>query len=133
MTSRCHAWAYSFLEQAAAEARQESRRHWAAADKKYPQQPCPDWWWPIGPDEPALRNSGGVIFGRDRQRHAERVAGKLLRAVSIDPQFAAGLMHAWNLAYCRPPLPEPELKKTFTRIADREAERLERINERRTA
>ena len=42
---------YSFLEKAAEEARAESRRHWAKGgywDRKYPVQPCPDWWWPIG-------------------------------------------------------------------------------------
>jgi hypothetical protein len=133
MTSRCEAWRYTFLEEAAEEARRESRRYWASADKNYPQQPCPEWWWPIGPDEPALRNSGGLILGRDRQRHAWRVAGKLLRAVSIDPRFAAGLLHAWNLTYCRPPLAEAELKQTFDRVATLEAERLERMCEKRAA
>ncbi len=37
-----------FLE-AAAEAREASRRYWALgghADRKYARQPCPDWWWP---------------------------------------------------------------------------------------
>lgn len=38
--------AYSFLEQAAAEARAASRRYWAKggeADKKYPCHPMPGW------------------------------------------------------------------------------------------
>ena len=42
--------AYSFLEQAAAEARKASRRYWAkggAADRRYPRQPIP--WWPEAP------------------------------------------------------------------------------------
>ena len=45
-----------FLE-AAAEAREASRRYWAkggAADRKYPLQEIPDWWWPIGPDGPCV-------------------------------------------------------------------------------
>ena len=41
--------------------------------------------------------------------------------------FAAGLLHAWNQTYCRPPLSEHELKQIFDRIANREAERLERM------
>lgn len=47
MSARCEAWRYSFLEEAAAEGREASRRTWAKdgpADRKYPQQPMP--WWP---------------------------------------------------------------------------------------
>ena len=50
MTGRCEAWRYSFLEEAAAEGREASRRSWAKdgpADRKYPQQPMP--WWPEVP------------------------------------------------------------------------------------
>jgi hypothetical protein len=50
MTGRCEAWRYSFLEEAAQEGREASRRTWAKdgpADRKYPQQPMP--WWPETP------------------------------------------------------------------------------------
>ena len=46
--------------------------------------------------------------------------------VSLPPSFVAGLLHAWNRTYCRPPLPDLELKKIFDRIARSELERLER-------
>lgn len=72
----------------------------------------------------AEETTGAITEYRDH--HAARVAGKLLRAVSIDPRFAAGLLHAWNRTYCRPPLPDHELRQIFNRIANREAERLER-------
>ena len=116
-----------FLE-AAKEARASSKAYWingGAADRKYPLQETPDWWWPIGPDEPALRNRGGLVLGRDRQHHAWRVAGKLLAAVSLDPRFVAGLLHAWNLTYCRPPLAEAELKQICDRIVLREILKME--------
>jgi hypothetical protein len=48
MSFRCEAWRYSFLEQAAEEARKESRRYWASADKEHPMQPMP--WWPPAPE-----------------------------------------------------------------------------------
>lgn len=50
MSKRCAAWAYSFLDEAAEEAREASRRYWAKdgpADRKYPPQPMP--WWPETP------------------------------------------------------------------------------------
>jgi hypothetical protein len=50
MTGRCEAWRYSFLEEAAEESRNASRRYWAAggpADRKYPKHPMPGW-----PDTP---------------------------------------------------------------------------------
>ncbi len=39
---------YSFLEQAAAEAREESRRYWAANDKRFPKQEPS--FWPTTPE-----------------------------------------------------------------------------------
>ena len=45
---------YSFLEQAAAEARAESRKYWAKggeADRKYPVHPC-RWWRIRETDDP---------------------------------------------------------------------------------
>jgi hypothetical protein len=71
----------------------------------------------------------GSDISEYRDAHATRVAGKLLRAISLDPSFAAGLLHAWNQTYCRPPLSDRELKQIFDRIANREADRLERLNE----
>lgn len=50
-----------------------------------------------------------------------QVAGKLLRAVSLDPAFVATLVHDWNACHCRPPLPETEVTAIINRIARREA------------
>jgi Bifunctional DNA primase/polymerase, N-terminal len=55
-----------------------------------------------------------------------QVAGKLLRAVSLDPAFVRTLVHDWNACHCAPPLPEREVNRIVSRIAIREAERLER-------
>jgi hypothetical protein len=52
------------------------------------------------------------------------VAGKLLRAVSLDPRFVATLVHDWNQCHCRPPLPEDEVEAIIKRIAKREIQRL---------
>ena len=57
-----------------------------------------------------------------------QVAGKLLRAVSLDPAFAATLVHDWNECHCRPPLNEQEVNEIFARIRSREIQRLEREN-----
>jgi hypothetical protein len=49
---------YPFLEAAAAEARQASRRYWAEggdADRRYPRQPMP--WWPEAPDPDEIDKS----------------------------------------------------------------------------
>ena len=116
------------FQQAAAAAREESRRYWAPggyADRRFPKHEIPDWWWPIGRDKPAFRNRGGLIHGLERYRHGWRVAGKLVAAVSLDPRFVAGLLHSWNLTYCRPPLPEPELRQILDRIVLREILKLE--------
>ena len=59
-----------------------------------------------------------------------RVAGKLLRAISLPSGFVMELLAAWNAAYCKPPLPDHELRRIFDRIARRENERLERELER---
>jgi hypothetical protein len=68
---------------------------------------------------------GGTI-SEYRDDAATRVAGKLLRAVSLDPRFAYGLLHAWNQTFCRPPLSDHTIRQIFERIAEAEAERLER-------
>jgi putative DNA primase/helicase len=54
------------------------------------------------------------------------VAGKLLRAISLDPLFAATLVHDWNIVHCSPPLPEREVSRIIDRITKREIARLER-------
>ena len=59
--------AYSFLDQAAAEAREASRRTWAKdgwADRTYPQQPMP--WWP---ETPQVENED---LAERRRRRRER-------------------------------------------------------------
>jgi hypothetical protein len=53
------------------------------------------------------------------------VAGKLLRAVSLDPAFVATLVHDWNVCHCRPPLSERAVAEILDRIANREIARLE--------
>lgn len=68
MTGRCSAWAYSFLEEAAAEARDASRKYWARdgpADRKHPMQPMP--WWPETPPPAANED-----LAERRRRRRER-------------------------------------------------------------
>ncbi|HEV2897263.1 MAG TPA: bifunctional DNA primase/polymerase [Pseudaminobacter sp.] len=64
----------------------------------------------------------GGTFSDYRDDAAARVSGKLLRAVSLPSHFVAGLLHAWNQTYCRPPLPEHELRQIFQRIAAKQLE-----------
>jgi hypothetical protein len=64
-----------------------------------------------------------------RDMAAARIAGHLFRH-SIDYALALGLLHVWNTAWCKPPLGYLELKGIVDRIADREAERIERQLER---
>jgi hypothetical protein len=62
-----HPDSYSFLFEAAAEARAASRRHWApggAADRRYPVQPSP--YWPVTP--PPAANEDLAARRRRRQR-----------------------------------------------------------------
>ena len=55
-----------------------------------------------------------------------QIAGKLLRAISLEPAFVATLVHDWNVCHCDPPLPEREVQEIFNRICNSEAARLER-------
>jgi hypothetical protein len=55
---------------------------------------------------------------------AARIAGHLLRH-NVDIELAAGLLHSWNSAWCRPPLGYHELNDLFSRICNREAARIE--------
>jgi hypothetical protein len=75
------------------------------------------------PAEWAARKAGLISEYRDLA--IAQVAGKLLRAVSLDPAFVATLVHDWNACHCDPPLPEREVQAIFDRIADREAKRVE--------
>jgi hypothetical protein len=52
------------------------------------------------------------------------MAGKLLRAVSLDPDYVLILLHDWNARHCDPPLAEHKVQKIFDRICKREAKRL---------
>jgi hypothetical protein len=53
---------------------------------------------------------------------AARVAGHLLRRW-VDPYLVAGLLHAWNQAYVRPPLADDELRRILDRVARLESQR----------
>ena len=75
------------------------------------------------PVEWATRMAEKVSEYRDAA--VARVAGKLLRAVSLDPAFVATLVHDWNICHCDPPLPEHEVQDIFDRICKREIDRLE--------
>jgi hypothetical protein len=60
-----------------------------------------------------------------RDAAAARIAGHLLRRW-VDPALAGGLLAAWNMTCCHPPLPDDELRRILDRIADLEADRRER-------
>jgi hypothetical protein len=53
------------------------------------------------------------------------IAGKLLRAISLDPDFVLTLVLDWNACHCDPPLPDDEVEKIFNYVCEREAKRLE--------
>jgi hypothetical protein len=71
----------------------------------------------------AIEKAGLITEYRDMA--VASVAGKLLRAVSLDPAFVATLVHDWNACHCRPPLPERAVADILDRIANREITRLE--------
>jgi hypothetical protein len=60
-----------------------------------------------------------------RDMVAARIAGHFFRH-SCDYQLVLGMLHAWNSAWCKPPLGYRELNRIVKRIADREAARIER-------
>jgi hypothetical protein len=64
------------------------------------------------------------IHSEYRSDAVVRMAGKLLRAVSLDPDYVLVLLLAWNTCHCDPPLPEEEVQKIFARICRAEARRL---------
>jgi hypothetical protein len=71
----------------------------------------------------AIEKAGLVTEYRDMV--VASVAGKLLRARSLDPAFVATLVHDWNVCHCSPPLPERAVADILDRIANREIARLE--------
>jgi hypothetical protein len=64
-----------------------------------------------------------------RDRAALRIAGHLFRHW-CDYQLVFGLLHTWNSAWCKPPLGYQQLTDIIDRVANYEAERLERKHER---
>jgi hypothetical protein len=74
------------------------------------------------PVEWAARKAGAVSEYRDMA--IAQIAGKLLRAVSLDPAFVATLVSDWNQCHCQPPLAESEVAAIIKRIAKCEIQRL---------
>jgi hypothetical protein len=60
-----------------------------------------------------------------RDMAAAKIVGHLFRH-SVDFQLVRGMVHAWNSAWCKPPLAYHELDRIVGRIAVREAARIER-------
>jgi hypothetical protein len=58
-----------------------------------------------------------------RDAAVARMAGKLLRAVSLDPNYVLVLLLDWNARHCDPPLPENEVEDIFARICKSEIKR----------
>jgi hypothetical protein len=63
-----------------------------------------------------------------RDAAVTRMAGKLLRAVSLDPDYVLILLLDWNARHCDPPLPDDEVQDIFDRICKREIKRWEAEN-----
>jgi hypothetical protein len=66
-----------------------------------------------------------AIHSDYRDAAVARMAGKLLRAISLDPDYVLILLHDWNACHCDPPLPEDEVQTIFNRICRAERRRLE--------
>jgi bifunctional DNA primase/polymerase-like protein len=77
-------------------------------------------------DEWTARKAGMISEYRDYA--VAQIAGKLLRAVSLDPAFVATLVHDWNACHCDPPLPEHEVQAIFNRICKKHRQRVEAGN-----
>jgi Bifunctional DNA primase/polymerase, N-terminal/Primase C terminal 1 (PriCT-1) len=74
----------------------------------------------------AIDKAGLVTEYRDMA--VASVAGKLLRAISLDPAFVAILVQDWNARHCSPPLPESAVADIIDSITRREIARLENSN-----
>jgi hypothetical protein len=104
-----------------------------------PLAPAPNWLIALltrptataGAERPKPLSSG-VWAGLTRREITEyhdmaaaRIAGHLFRH-NCDFELVRGLLHAWNSAWCKPPLGYHELNRIIDRIAAREAARIER-------
>jgi Bifunctional DNA primase/polymerase, N-terminal len=105
-----------------------------------PLAPAPDWLIerltahtasPVGAAAPIAPLASDVWAELTRRpvfeyhdMAAARIVGHLLRH-NCDYSLALGLLHAWNSAWCKPPLGYHELKRIVDRIANREAARIE--------
>jgi hypothetical protein len=67
--------------------------------------------------------SEGIAEGQ-RNEAVARLSGHLLRKY-VDPLVVLDLARCWNLARCRPPLPDTEVVRTVDSICRRERERRE--------
>jgi hypothetical protein len=84
----------------------------------------------LSPDGPPLEPLGSDVWSdltrrpisEYRDMAAARIAGHLF-AHWCDYQLVRGLMHAWNSAWCKPPLGHRELDQIIGRIANRQADR----------
>ena len=85
-----------------------------------------------GPDGAPIEPIGSDVWSQltrqpiteYRDMAAARIAGHFFRH-SCDYQLILGVLHAWNTAWCKPPLGYYELKGIVDRIANREAARIE--------
>jgi hypothetical protein len=108
-----------------------------------PLRPAPDWLIERLSDKTALANSDDAPAQREplpsniwaqltrrpvteyRDQAATKIAGHLF-AHGCDYRLILGLMHAWNSAWCKPPLGYYELQNIIDRIARKEAEKIRR-------
>jgi hypothetical protein len=78
---------------------------------------------PVAPDVWSRLTCQPVSEYRDAA--AARIAGHLFRH-GCDYQLIFGMLHSWNSGWCRPPLGYHELSRIIDRIANKEADRIER-------
>jgi len=97
-------------------ARLQARISSSAGDIAPNKEPLPSDFWERLTRQPITEY---------RDMAAARIAGHLFRH-HCDYMLALGLLHAWNSAWCKPPLGYYELARIVDRIAGREAERIER-------
>ena len=76
--------------------------------------------------KPGQKNpiDSNTIRSSSLRDYTARIAGHLFRH-SCDYQLVLGMLHAWNSAWCKPPLGYRELNRIIDRIANREAARIE--------
>ena len=116
---------------------------WSADPQNTPLAPAPGWLIerlaerttaptssddngphaPIPPDAWSQLTRQPISEYRDAV--AAKIAGHLFRH-NCDYQLVRGMLHAWNSAWCKPPLGYRELDRIIDRIADKEAARIER-------